>query len=242
MQEHQSGTAAGSAPAGAQLEFRRARDADRDELAEYMERVRAHYAGARHPALYKAIAADSVGARPRIVTSIVVWDGRIAGFAAAILADRARYWATLPIRHPLAAAAIARHRLRKLTTRISYRRSNRANYASDAVLVPEVPLPPEVSQRLSARPPATGSPRPGERGPRIAQVLFVSTDPDLRGQGASVRMYRTLFEELRAEGAERCDCSFSLRDPAAIRMHCNFPFTIYRLPGGYWGSLRLADL
>jgi hypothetical protein len=55
-------------------------------------------------------------------------------------------------------------------------------------------------------------------------------------------MYSSLFQHLQTLGYERCDASFSRRDPAAIRMHCNFPFTVYRLSGGYWGSLRLADL
>lgn len=222
--------------------FRRATPADASELAEFMARTRAHYAGARHRAIYRAIVADSICDPPRILTTVAVEDGRLVGFVSAIRSDSRRYWASLVVRHPGAALAILRHRLKKLTTRLGYRRRNRSNYDSEAVLVPNVEVPPEVAERLAVRPPATGSPRPGEHGEGIALGLFMAIAPEMRGRRLGVRLFERLFEELRATGARRYDCSFSLNDPAAIKMHCNYPFTIYRLPGGYWASLRLADL
>ena len=222
--------------------FRRATVADVESLVDVMERTRAHYAGAKHRDVYRAIAKDSIGPRPKIITAVAECDGAVVGFVSAILSDSRRYWATLPVRHPAAAVAILRHRMRKFRTRIDYRRRNRSTYSSDEVLKPNVEVPPEVAERLSVRPPEHGSPRPGEHGAGISLGLFMGIDPSMRGRRLGVRLFECLFAELRAAGAQRYDCSFSLYDPAAIRMHCNYPFTIYRLPGGYWGSLRLADL
>lgn len=207
-----------------------------------MRRSGVHFAGARDDVVYRAIVADSLGESPRIATVVVEVDGEVVGAIFAIVSDSRSYWRRLALRHPAAAAAILRHRARRLGRRVSYRRRNREAYESDEVLVPSVDLPAEVAERLSARPPASGSPRPGEHGPGIALGLFMGIDPKMRGRGLAVPLFERLFEVLRDAGAERYDCSFSSQDPAAIRMHCNYPFTIYRMPGGYWASLRLADL
>lgn len=227
---------------GRQLVVRRAQPSDSAELADLMARTRAHYAGARHTLLYRAIVADGLGDRPRIVTAVAELDGRVVGFVSAIRSDARRYWRALTFRHPFAAAAIVGHRVKKLGTRFSYRRRNRRVYDSDQVLEPVVSVPAEVASRLGQRPPDTGSPRPGEHGPGIALGLFMGIDHEARGMRIGVKLFRQLFDDLAALGTERYDCSFSAKDPAAIRMHCNYPFTIYRLPGGYWASLRLADL
>lgn len=215
---------------------------DREATIDLMRRTRAHFAGARHDAIYAAIVDDSLCSPPRMMTVVAELDGDIVGFNSTIISESRAYWRTLPLRHPAAAAAIARHRLKKLGRRISYRRRNRALYESDEVLVPAVELPPEVAERLQQRPPATGSPRPGEHGPGYAFCLFVGVDPAVRGRRIPAQMFDRIFDELRAVGAQRYDCSFSSKDPAAIRMHLKYPFTVYRLPGGYWASLRLADL
>ena len=215
---------------------------DADALVELMRRTGVHFAGTRHDAVYRAIVADSLGTRPRITTVVADVDDTVVAFVSAITADPPAYWRSFVVRHPRAAVAMAWTRTRKLRRRIRYRKRKNALYGTDVVLTPRVELPPEVAARLGRRPPVGGSPRPGEHGPGIALVLFVLVEPTARGLGLGVALYRRLFDELRNAGATRCDCSFSSKDPAAIRMHCTFPFTIYRLPGGYWASLRLADL
>lgn len=215
---------------------------DGEVLMDIMRRTKVHFAGAKSDHVYRAVVDDSIGSHSRIITTVAEVDGSVVGFVAAVASDSRRYWRSLVWRHPTAAAAIVRHRVRKFRRRLGYRRRNNEAYSSDAVLTPRVELPPEVAERLSRRPPANGSPRPGEHGPGIALGLFMAIDPSMRGQGLGVPLFEQLFVELRKAGASRYDCSFSSKDPAAIRMHCNYPFTIYRLPGGYWASLRLADL
>lgn len=222
--------------------FRPVTSRDADALVELMRRTGVHFAGTRHDAVYRAIVVDSLGTRPRITTVVAVVDDTVVAFVSAITADAPAYWRSFVVRHPRAAAAMAWTRIRKLRRRIRYRRRKNALYDTDVVLTPRVELPPEITTRLGQRPPTQGSPRPGEHGGRIAHGLFMSIDPDFRGRGFGVSLFRELFIDLRRAGAVRYDCSFSSKDPAAIRMHCNFPFTIYRLPGGYWASLRLADL
>lgn len=222
--------------------FRRVAPRDDSALLDLMRRTRVHFVGARNDSLYRAIISDSMGDRSRIVTVVAEVDGDLGAFIVAVLSDSRRYWRTFAYRHPLAAAAIVRHRVKKFRRRLGYRRRHRDAYQSDAVLKPRVELPAEVAERLGRRPPEEGSPRPGESGQGIALVLFVMVAPEMRGRGLGVSLYECLFEELRRRGAHRCDCSFSSKDPAAIRMHCNYPFTIYRLPGGYWASMELADL
>lgn len=222
--------------------FRPVTSRDARVLVELMRRTGVHFAGTRHDAVYRAIVVDSLGVRPRITTTVAEVDGTVVAFISAITADSPRYWRSMAWRHPRAGAAMAWTRTRKLRRRIRYRRRKNALYDTDVVLTPRVELPPEVVRRLGQRPPAHGSPRPGEHGHEIALGLFMAIDPGFRGRGLGVPLFRELFVELRRAGAVRYDCSFSSKDPAAIRMHCNFPFTIYRLPGGYWASLRLADL
>lgn len=222
--------------------FRPVTSQDAPQLVDLMRRTRVHFVGARDDSIYDAVVADSVGERARIAAVVAEVDGEILGFITAILSDSPRYWRTFVYRHPVAALAIVRVRVRKLRRRIRYRRRNRQAYESDAVLTPRVEVPDDVAARLGRRPPEHGSPRPGEHGSHIALVMFVGVDPEMRGRGFGVSLYDCLFKELRRRGATRVDCSFSSKDPAAIRMHCTYPFTIYRLPGGYWGSLRLADL
>lgn len=223
-------------------EFRPVAPQDAPVLVELMRRTGVHFAGTRHDAVYRSIVADSLGPAPRITTVVAEVDGTVVGFMCAITSDAPWYWRTFVVRHPHAAAAMAWTRTRKLRRRIRYRRRKNALYGTDLVLTPRVELPPEVVERLGRRPPAHGSPRPGEHGRTIAHGLYMSIDPDFRGRGLGVPLFRELFVELRRAGAVRYDSSFSSKDPAAIRMHCNFPFTIYRLPGGYWASLRFADL
>lgn len=222
--------------------FRAVAPSDASVVVDLMRRTGVHFLGTKHDAVYQAIIDDSMGPGPRVVTAVAEVDGSVVGFIAAIRGDSRRYWGSFGFRHPVAASVIAWTRTRKLRRRVRYRRHKRTTYRSDVVLTPRVDLPPEVAERLGERPPTSGSPRPGEHGPRISLGLFMSIDPSMRGRGLGVPLFSELFAELRRAGAERYDCSFSSKDPAAIRMHCNFPFTIYRLPGGFWASLRLADL
>lgn len=222
--------------------FRRVTPSDAAVLVDLMRRTAVHFAGTRHDAVYAAIVADSLGVSPKVMTVVAEVDGSVVAFMSAVVADSPRYWRSFALRHPRAAAAMIWTRVRKLRRRIRYRRRKNALYGTDLVLTPRVELPPEVAARLDRRPPAHGSPRPGEHGPTIAHGLYMSIDPSVRGRGIGVPLFRELFVELRRAGASRYDSSFSSKDPAAIRMHCNFPFTIYRLPGGYWGSLQLTEL
>lgn len=215
---------------------------DRTEMLDLMRRTRVHFVGTRCDAVYRSIVADSLGRRPKLLTVVAERDGELVGFICAVRSDSTRFWRFFLVRHPMAGAAIAWTRARKLPRRIRYRRRKNALYDNDLVLTPRVSLPDEVADRLGKRPPSSGSPRPGEHGPTISLVLYVLVDPAARGSGLGVSLYRRMFDELRRVGSTRCDCSFSAKDPAAIRMHCTFPFTIYRLPGGYWASLRLEDL
>lgn len=224
------------------LIVRQVRTGDAEGVIGVMTRARSHFVGARHPRLYSAIVNDALRPSPTMSVTVAVDDGEIVGFIATTLGSSRSYWRRFAVRHPLATAAIVEHRLRKARSRFTTRRRDVSEYAVTPSLVPDIPLPDEVAARLDRRPPESGSPVPGEHGPRIAEVLYVGVLPEQRGRGTGVGMYASLFEHLRAAGFERCDASFALRDPAAIRMHCTFPFTIYRLPGGYWGSLRLADL
>lgn len=225
-----------------EISCRLARPEDRAEIIDLMRRTGVHFAGVRHGALYEAIIDDSLGPDSKVVTIVAELDGVVAGLICSVASDSRRYWRSFVLRHPAAAGAIARTRARKLRRRIRYRRRKRALYGTDLVLTPRVDLPDSVADRLRSRPPTAGSPRPGEHGSGIALVLYVAVDDAARARGVGVSLYRRLFDELRRRGAYRCDCSFSSKDPAAIRMHCAFPFTIYRLPGGYWASLRLSDL
>lgn len=215
---------------------------DVSALIELMRHTEVHFVGTRHDSVYRAIVDDSLGRSPKLATIVAEREGDLDGFISAVKSDSVRYWRSFPFRHPRAGAAIAWTRVRKLPRRIRYRRRKNAVYESDLVLTPRVELPAEVASRLGQRPPDSGSPRPGEHGPGISLGLFMSIAPSMRGRGLGVLLFERLFVELRRAGAVRYDCSFSSKDPAAIRMHCNYPFTIYRLPGGYWASLRLADL
>lgn len=220
--------------------FRPVEPADGPALVELMRRTGAHVAGARHDDLYGALLADSMGSDPRIVTVVAEVDGALVGFVSAIASDARRYWRSLVCRHPSAAVGIARHRSRRLQRRVWSRSRRRVVDVTDAALTQPVDLPPEVVARLGRRPPMSGSPRPGEQGAGIAWGLFMSIDQRMRGRGLGAHLFERLFAELRRGGAVRYDGTFPVDDPAAIRMHCRFPFTIYRTSSAYWGSLNLV--
>jgi len=223
-------------------DFRAVKPSDRAALVDLMRRNRAFFAGSRRDVVYNAIIDDSLGPDRRIATAVVEVDGELVGFVSAVISGSRRYWVSVIYRHPRAAAVLFGHRLGQLLRRVKTRRRNRIAYRSDSVLTPEVDLPPAVAARVGNRLPEGGSPNPSERGSGISLVLYMLIDSSMRGRGLSIRLYRRLFADLKEAGAERCDFSFSAQDPAAIRLYCNFPCRIYRVPGGYWATLRLADL
>lgn len=222
------------------------RDLERRDVAEVirlLQRERAHFSGSRRKPVFAALLADAQGPRARTAAAVGVRDGAPIAVIVAIAGDAPTYWRSLLWRHPLAFAALAAHRVKKLPARVTRRRRAKATDQGGAGA--HVQLDPQLADepRLQVAPPGPGEPGPrwGEAGPRTALGLYLVVDRDQRGLGVSEYVFRRVLARLREMGMDRYDCSFDPRSVAAIRMHLSMPFVVYRLPVGYVGTVDLHE-
>ena len=237
------------APDAPSVAVRSVRRDEVEELIPFLIRGRAHISGSRRPPVFRALLTDADGADPRTTVVVVDVEGAVAGVLFMVNSDLARYNRDLLWRHPVAAAWIVAHRMKKLPYRLRRRRRLRAadgdpsgsdgsmgspdatptSPASPAGAPPAVELLTPTGQRL-------------EHGPGIAYCVYVLVDRDHRGRGLSKQLVAAALGHAKAIGATRYDCSFDLRDAAATRLYASLGFDLYLYPTGGFATMDLADV
>lgn len=222
--------------------FRLAAHDDRDVVAQLLARSRANISGSRRQVVFRAIVADTrlTAGRPRTIVAVAEEQGRAIGAALVTVGDHHTYWQRFGRRHPVAGAALLAHRLRMLPRRIRRRRAAHHGHAGTG---PHHRVDPSLvhDPRLAQPPIPEGQagPRPTDRGPHIAFLLFIALEPAARGRGLARPLLLEAIQGARAVGLDRMDASFSPADPAAARLYLSLPFAIHRYPAGYYASVNL---
>lgn len=222
--------------------FRLAAPEDRDEVAQMLARSRANISGSRRQVVFRAIVADTrlTAGRPRTIVAVAEEQGRPVGAALVTVGDHHSYWQSFSRRHPVAGAALVAHRLRMLPRRIRRRPATRPPQPGTG---PHPRVDPSLAEdpRLAQPPIPEGEagPRPTDRGPHIAFLLFIALEPAARGRGLARPLLLEAIRGARAVGLDRMDASFSPANPAAARLYLSLPFAIHRYPAGYYASVNL---
>jgi hypothetical protein len=195
--------------------------ADVDGVVQLMQRIGVHFGGSRDRRVLEAVARDGVEHPEEVVLGI----GKLDGIPRALvvgLTIRSRYWKRFPMRHPLAAIALAKHRVVRRLRKAAGPAPNVDNKIAEARAL--------LHDNISPR----GRESWDDESLKIAKVMYVAVDPDARKGGAGAQMYGWYFRHLHTHSFVRCDAHVSSDNVAAVKLHKRFPFRFIEVPGGYF--------
>lgn len=191
-------------------------------LVDLESELRVALAGVQSRRLYRILAQDAVGGDRRVVCLVCETGGRVAGFVLALI-HPSYYWKDLARRHPLMAVQILLAR--------TFQRA-------------QAGPPPEPTASEDDRLFESGA-SPGswaESSDTIAKIQFIGVDPDFRGKGIGVELYRRLADYLRGRGLSRIDAHIAAENAASIRLHHAAGWKLYREAGGVFAIYSLESV